>query len=255
MHSITNTLGTTLKLSVALILGAALAGCGGGDDGDPGELPGSVTITGTAATVIAGSAPTAIGGAAVVATCARGDASTMTNADGTFSVTVTKPGVEPCVLQVFKADNFSLRSIATGSGNFNITPMTELLVQYVSAQISTVAVPVSSSTINSPKILTNSASYAKLLSTPSLLNTSIARVSEIARNFPAPATPTLAVPTDFLTGQLVARTATSAGNAQNTFLEQLRARSVINATGALDSRTATEAIRVANLPENKVTAP
>lgn len=249
--------GAARKLGAALAAGALLAACGGGGDGavNPDDLPGSITITGTAATVVAGGAGNAIGGAAVYATCARGSASAMTNADGTFSVTVAKPGVAPCVLQLFRADNSSLRSIATGNGNFNITPMTELLVQYISAQISTTAVPVSSATVNAPTILTTNAGYAKLLGTPALLNHSLARAGEIARTFPGPATPGLAVPADYLTGQLVARHGANAGNAQDAFLEALRARNTITTAGALNAATATEAIRDANLPANKVTAP
>ncbi|MES3022476.1 MAG: hypothetical protein V4857_12930 [Pseudomonadota bacterium] len=243
-----------VKLGAAMILAAALAGCGGGNNA-PGELPGTITITGTAATVIAGSTNNAIGGAAIVATCARGYGTAMTAADGSFSVTVTNPGVAPCVLQVFKADNTTLRSVATGNGNFNITPMTELLVQYISAQISTVALPVSTGTINAPNLLTNNAGFVKLLGTPALLNNSIARVSEFAKTFPGPATPTLQVPSDFLTAQLVAKTPSNAGNAQNAFLEALRARNTITTAGALNGTTATEAIKDANLPANKVTTP
>lgn len=256
MHSTSKRATTPVKLGVALILAAALGACGGGGDDDgPGELPGTITITGTAATVVAGSNNNAIGGAAVLATCARGYGNAMTNADGTFSVTVTNPGVAPCVVQIFRADNSSLRTIATGNGNFNVTPMTELLVQYISAQISTVAVPVSSATTNPANILTNNASYAKLVSTPALLGNAIARVSVMAKTFPGPATPALQVPPDFLTAQLVAKTPASAGNAQNAFLEALRARNAITTAGVLNGTTATEAIKDANLPQNKVTVP
>lgn len=248
---------TSRSQAAAVTLGAALllGGCGGGGDSGPGELPGTITITGTAATVVAGSASNAVGNAAILATCARGYGNAMTNAEGTFSVTVTNPGVGPCVLQVFKTDNSSMRSIATGSGNFNITPLTELLVQYISAQISTPALPVSSATLNAANLLTNNASYGKVLATPALLNASIARVADIAKSFPAPATPGLAVPGDYLTGQLVARTAGNAGNSQNAVLEALRARNTITTAGVLNPATATEAIRVANLPENKVSPP
>lgn len=260
MKSMTHLPGAAARRTIPLILAAAfsatLAGCGGGSGAvNPDDLPGSITITGTAATVVAGGTSNAIGGAAVYATCARGDGTTMTNADGTFTVTVAKPGVAPCVLQLFRTDNVSLRSIATGNGNFNITPMTELLVQYISAQISTTALPVSSSTVNPATILTTNAGYAKLLSTPALLNNSIARAGDIAKTFPAPATPALAVPADYLSGQLVAKTATNPGNAQNAFLEALRARNTITTAGALNAATATEAIKDANLPANKVTAP
>jgi hypothetical protein len=236
---------------------AALAGCGGGGDSGsgsgPGDLPGSITITGTAATVTAGVASNAIGGAAVNAVCARGDGSTMTNADGTFSVTIAKPGVGPCVLALFRADNVSLRSIATGSGNFNITPMTELLVQYISTQVSSTAVPVTPGTANAPNVLAENLTFAKLLASPALLSNSVARAGVIARSFPAPATAGLVVPQDYLSAQLAARTATGTGNAQNAFLEALRARNTITTAGALNGTTASEAAKDALL--NKVTLP
>lgn len=255
MHSPSAKRAGAIKPGLALMLAAALAGCGGGSDSDPGELPGSVTITGTAATVIAGSNVNAIGGAAVVATCARGSASAMTNADGTFSVTVAKPGVAPCVLQIFRTDNTSWRSLATGSGNFNVTPMTELLVQYISAQITTPAVPISSGTVNPANLLSSSPLFVKLVSTPALLNNSIARAAEIARTFPAPASPALQVPSDYLTGQLLARTASSTGNAQNAFLEALRTRNTITVAGAVNATTTAEAVKDASLPQNRVITP
>ncbi len=246
------------RLGAALILSTALAACGGGAGGDGGRVPnlsGSVTITGTAATVIAGSASNAIGGAEVLATCARGAASTMTNADGSFSVTVANPGAAPCVLQLFRADNSSLRSIATGPGNFNITPVTELLVAYISTQVTTPAVPVTPGTVNSAVTLSTNAAFAKLASTPALLSNSIARVGEIVKTFPAPATPGLVVPSDWLTGQLVAKTPSNPGNAQNAFLEALRARNTITATGTVNGNATSEAARDAALPVNKVAAP
>ncbi|QBE61863.1 hypothetical protein [Pseudoduganella lutea] len=255
MQSTLKTVAAPARLGATMMLvGAVLAGCGGGDDYDTGDLSGTLTITGTAATVAAGTETSAIGGAAVLATCARGQGTATTNADGSFSVTVANPGAAPCVLQVFRADNFTLRSVATGNGNFNITPVTELLVQYISSQISTTAVPVTPGTTNSPIPLTSNAAFARLMSSPDLLNRSIARVGEFARTVPAPAS-TLVVPGDFLTGKLVARTASSAGNEQNVFLEALRARDTITATGALNAATATAANADANLPANKVAAP
>jgi hypothetical protein len=113
-------------------------------------------------------------------------------------------------------------------------------------------VPVNSSTVNSPITLTSNAAFVKLASTPALLNHSIGRVSEFARTVPSPASPTLAVPADFLTGKLVARTATAAGNEQNAFLLALRARNTITAAGALSAATATAATTDAALPANKV---
>ena len=60
------------------------------------------------------------------------------------------------------------------------------------------------------------------------------------------------VPADFLTGVLVARSASAAGNAHNAVLEALRQRNTITATGTLNSATAAEAVKDAGLAANKV---
>src|SRR4051812_26954198 len=104
-HSILNSGAARLAVSSALLAAlATLAGCGGGNASTPIDLSSSVTITGTVATSIAKVA-TPFANADVVAYCAKGNGSALTKADGSFSVTIAKPGVGPCVLSVFKSDN------------------------------------------------------------------------------------------------------------------------------------------------------
>jgi hypothetical protein len=259
LHTTCKAAPARLALSaIALAAMSALAGCGGGDDAPAVDLSTSVTITGTVATAVNKTA-TPFAGAAVVAYCARGNGTAMTKADGSYSVTVAKPGVGPCVVSVFKADNPAayLRTVAAGSGVANITPMTELLTQEISVQVSTTALPITPGTSNSQNALPEHPGFAKLMSTQALLDAAIGRVNEIVKTFPAVSAtaPALAspVPPNWLGGALVVRTATSPGNEQSLFLEALAARGVISATGTLSAVTAAEAVRQGNL--NKVTTP
>jgi hypothetical protein len=246
----------TAALAAALL--AVLAGCGGGDSASPVDLSTSITITGTAATAV-NKVATPFANAAVVATCAHGHGTAMTNAEGAYSVKVAGPGVGPCVLVVFKADIAApyLRTVAAGAGVANITPLTELLTQEISAQVSTTALPVNTNTNTSLNVLPEHPGFAKLMSNQSLVDAAISRVNEIVKTFPAVSAtaPALSTPTppNWLTTPLVVRTATSPGNEQSLFLEALASRGVITATGTVSGTTSAEVIRQGNL--NKVTAP
>lgn len=108
-----------LTSSLAL---AALTACGGGGGGSSGAaVP-------TTSTPIAGTAAVgkAIGGGTVTAKCATGSASTVSAADGSFSLS-TSMLTAPCLLQIsFGVPVQRLHSIAVTAGRTNITPITEL---------------------------------------------------------------------------------------------------------------------------------
>ena len=123
---------TNLRFSrlatLALLAAAALAGCGGGETAvttpTPPVTPSALTLTGTAAT------GRAWGGATLTAKCASGTGSATTNADGSYTVSVSG-GALPCVVRVVGADGKALHSVAEGSGSsaiVNISPLTELIV-------------------------------------------------------------------------------------------------------------------------------
>jgi len=68
----------------------------------------------------------AIGGKTVEAKCSAGTGSATSNADGSYSISVTS-GSLPCVLKVAPASGPALYSVATGSGSSavaNISPVT-----------------------------------------------------------------------------------------------------------------------------------
>jgi len=106
---------------------ALLAACGGGGDDAAGTgptTPAALTLSGVAAT------GAAIGGKIVDAKCATGTGSATSNADGSYTISVTA-GALPCVLKVTPASGTALYSLATGSGSTataNISPVTQLVM-------------------------------------------------------------------------------------------------------------------------------
>ena len=119
----------------SLALAALLAACGGG--GDSGTTatpttpvtPASITLSGTAST------GAAVADKAVDAKCATGSASSVTKADGSFSVSVTD-GKWPCVARVALADGSALHTVAQApaaatTATANITPITQLVTASV----------------------------------------------------------------------------------------------------------------------------
>ena len=105
-------------VSVSLLLAA----CGGGGGGGAASTS-NITIAGVAAT------GAAISGGTVEAKCATGTGTATTNADGTYSVSVTN-GVQPCILRatdpISKTELHSI--VESGSTTANITPVTDLVV-------------------------------------------------------------------------------------------------------------------------------
>ena len=120
----------TLKLQhtwVAAALTATLSACGGGgSDGTPAPVavaptPAAFTLVGTAAT------GAAIAGGTVTANCTVGSASGVTAADGSFTLTLDKGQVAPCLLRVGKVGPpvIELYGFAATAGHVNITTLTD----------------------------------------------------------------------------------------------------------------------------------
>ncbi len=138
-------------LVATLIAASVMTACGGGDDAvtppaaaaptpvapapvapvapaDPVApspvVPAAFTLTGTAAT------GAAIAGGAVTANCTVGSASATTAADGSFTLTLDKGQVAPCLLRVTKAAAppaaaVELYGFAASAGRANITTLTD----------------------------------------------------------------------------------------------------------------------------------
>lgn len=131
-------LGMVLTSAVVSLLVA----CGGSND------PASTfNITGTAAT------GAALAGASIAVTCSTGTGATTSNADGTFSVGISD-GKGPCVLTATKGATV-LRSVTPGAGVANITPLTDMLTDYLATRAGTTAANLLSNT-NGKAILSDS---------------------------------------------------------------------------------------------------
>ncbi|HJW57951.1 MAG TPA: carboxypeptidase regulatory-like domain-containing protein [Burkholderiaceae bacterium] len=124
MNTIHNTnLSNAFKWLAISAAAASLVACGGGGSDS------SISVTGTAAT------GAALSGANVTATCASGTGSATSGTDGTYNVSITN-GKAPCVLVATKGATV-LRSIAPAAGVANITPLTDMLVEYVATRAGT----------------------------------------------------------------------------------------------------------------------
>jgi hypothetical protein len=201
-------------------LAVLLAACGGDD---APERP-RVTITGTAAV------GAAMINRPVAVVCQTGSGATITDDNGKFSVAIDA-AVGPCLLSTTVAvtGGATLRSLAKGDGTpANITPLTELLTQYVAAQAGAGAnagVP--------PTAIVTNAKVNKVMTDAAALANSVNRLLSAVRTGAGSAGATLAIPVDFLTANLVAKsTANAVGNEQDVILDTLRARNLVAATGA-----------------------
>jgi hypothetical protein len=141
-------------LAVSLI--SSLTACGGGSD-DPAPTTTTTTAavtTTTAATttttttlmVITGTVATgaALSAATISVTCSTNSGIATSNADGTYTSAIGG-GKGPCVLTATKGATI-LRSVTPGAGVANITPLTDLLTNYLATRAGTTAANLLSTT-------------------------------------------------------------------------------------------------------------
>lgn len=222
------------KISMAcLVLGgsALLAACGGGG-GDSAPL----TLKGTAAV----GAPVA---GPVTATCKTGTGTATSNADGSFTV-VVDGGVGPCLLAITTPGGATMYSVTSGTSanqTANITPMTNLLVNYL------LSVP--------GMTAANPAAWFAQPAATALLADTAALSRRITNDF-IPAVkvllPSLSVAdTGFLLTPFVA---SPTGSATDADLEKLKTAGVVTSTGAPSAATA-NAIAVAASNDTPVVPP
>lgn len=106
---------------------ATLASCGGGS----GSSSSAITLSGTTAT------GAALAGALVSVTCASGTGTVRSDGNGAFSAAIAN-GAGPCLLSTTGTNangtTVTFLSLATGGGVANITPLTQLLVDYLGGQ-------------------------------------------------------------------------------------------------------------------------
>lgn len=246
---------SSLLRAAALAAIATLAACGGGT-GEP-DIPfesKAITVSGTVATsTAANSAVTALAATPVMIDCRNGHGTAMTDANGNYSVTTTGLTSPPCVVTATIATGPAavvLRTIATGSGSrANITPLTEMLTQYVWAQTGYVFPVGQTDFAGQPATgLTNENRFRDLMQSSERLNASVARVLAVLQaNQAAPA---VAVPADFLSGPLVAKTASNPGDSHSQALEQLRTKALTAQAG----QAAATVLTAAGLPSPQILA-
>lgn len=241
-HTLPTSVGAPRKLALLATVFATLAGCGGSGEPDVPFTSAPITVTGTAATSTSASANNAIAGASVTLDCRNGHGIAMTDATGSYSVTTTGLTSGPCVVTATTSTGVLWRSLAAGDGSrANITPLTEMLYQYVSAQAG-----VDPRNNQPPTLLASSNKYQSLMASALTLSASLARVTAVIQaNTVAPS---VIVPTGFLTATLVAKTATAAGNEQSLILDQLRAKALTTVTG----QAAATAITAAGQPSAQI---
>lgn len=107
-----------LKLTPMAFLAAGLVACGGGGGSSKG------TVSGTAAV------GAALANANVQLTCKNGSGSATTNSDGSYTATFHFDA--PCAITA-TSGSVTLYSFASASGTYNVTPLTELLLDYIAA--------------------------------------------------------------------------------------------------------------------------
>ena len=217
-----------VRSAAAIAAAVLLASCGGGGGGSSASEP-SLQMSGTAAIGLA------LTNAVVEVKCATGTGSATTTGTGTYTVTIAR-GALPCVLQVTGAggaSNVVLRSVvAAGStdattgvttAKANVTPLTELVVAQLAA-----ALPgefFSSFDGNAAALLTP----ARIADAGSTIATALKNAGIDLGGI------------DPLTGDLVAATNTTAGNAYDQILDALAAKVPTDALPLLVTQVANAA--------------
>lgn len=113
----------TLQFGSIVLATSALVACGGGTS--TGGSPAG-TVSGTAAV------GAALANASITLTCKNGSGSATANANGAYSATFAFDG--PCSITA-TGGAITIHSFAAGAGTFNVTPLTELLLDYIAGQL------------------------------------------------------------------------------------------------------------------------
>ena len=212
---------------VALLAMAALAACGGGSDDAAPAAP--LTITGTSAV------GAALAGAAIAVTCSTGSATATSGADGTFSASISA-GKGPCILTATKGATV-LRSVTPGAGVANITPLTDMLTDYLATRAGTTAA----------NLLTNTSGKAILSDSKALTDAQAGLVSLLKTSYNV----TIST-TNFLTATITTPTG-GTQSAADKDLDTLKANSLTTANGTLTTAVNTAATNLAKTQPYTIT--
>jgi hypothetical protein len=193
------------RAGLLALAAGALAGCGGG--GSTNTTPTAGTLDGT----VAIGAPLA--GATVTAVCRSGTASATTDSNGHYSMSfVFDP---PCGLTA-AGSTASLQSVALGSGTYNLTSLTQLVVQYIASQLG-----LSTSALLSG-VTSNAAVQSALATSTALTNAEKAVAGLVSSQYHVTLSSTSFVTTAFVPGQ----------SSLDSDLDALRSAGAITSSGA-----------------------
>jgi hypothetical protein len=112
----------SLQLGSVALATSALMACGGGGGLATG------TVSGTAAV------GAALANASIQLTCKNGSGTTTANANGAYTASFKFDG--PCSITATNG-SITINSFASGSGTFNVTPLTQLLLSYLAGELGT----------------------------------------------------------------------------------------------------------------------
>lgn len=172
------------RAGLLALAAGALAGCGGG--GSTNTTPTAGTLDGT----VAIGAP--LVGATVNAVCRSGSASATTDSNGHYSMSFVFDA--PCGLTAV-APTVSLQSLALGSGTYNLSSLTQLVVQYIASQLG-----LSTSALLSG-VTSNAAVQSALATSTTLTNAENAVAGLISSQYHVTLSSTAFVTTAFVPGQ------------------------------------------------------
>lgn len=115
----------SLQFGSIVLATSALVACGGGTS--TGSSPVG-TVNGTAAV------GAALANASITLACKNGSGSATANSNGAYTATFAFDG--PCAITA-TGGAITIHSFAAGAGTFNVTPLTELLLDYLAGQLGT----------------------------------------------------------------------------------------------------------------------
>jgi hypothetical protein len=153
----------TLQLGSMALATSALVACGGGNDS--GSSP-SATVSGTAAV------GAALANASITLTCKNGSGSATANSSGAYMATFAFDG--PCTITA-TSGAITIHSFAAGSGTYNVTPLTELLLDYLAGQLGTTVSGLLAG-------ISSNSSYQSALSNSTVIANAQAAVATLIKN-------------------------------------------------------------------------
>ncbi|WP_205192890.1 carboxypeptidase regulatory-like domain-containing protein [Burkholderia sp. Ax-1724] len=152
----------TLQYGSMMLAASALVACGGND---VGSAP-TATISGTTAV------GAALASANVTLTCKNGSGSTTSDSNGAYKATFSFDG--PCVITA-SGGSVTIHSFAAGSGTYNVTPLTELLLSYLAGQLGTTESALLAG-------ISSNASYQSALSNSTVIANAEAAVAKLIKD-------------------------------------------------------------------------